>query len=145
LPLGYTSWDDYQTEIKMAKSSAGARSYIDDLISGIQPKFIAEIATLQKMKAADTNDPNAKIDVWDWRYYDNQLNKQKYAVDKEALRAFFPFEKVLEGMFNIYQSIFGLKFEKITVPYKWIDDLQLHLVTDSATGEPLGMFYLDMF
>ncbi len=48
-------------------------------------------------------------------------------------------------MFNIYQSIFGLKFEKITAPYKWIDDLELYLVTDSATGEPLGMFYLDMF
>src|SRR4030095_10442231 len=47
--------------------------------------------------------------------------------------------------FNIYQSIFGLKFEKIVAPYKWIDDLQLYLVADSATGEPLGMFYLDMF
>src|SRR5437762_12662945 len=48
-------------------------------------------------------------------------------------------------MFDIYHSIFGLKFEKITAPYKWTDDLQLYLVTDSATGEPLGMFYLDMF
>ncbi len=48
-------------------------------------------------------------------------------------------------MFNIYQSIFGLKFERIAAPYKWVDDLQLYVVTDSATGEPLGMFYLDMF
>ena len=145
LLLGYKSWDDFQTEIKMAKSGTGAKSYIDRLISGIQPKFDAEVSAMQKMKAADTNDPNTKIDVWDWRYYDNQLKKQKYAVDKEALRNYFPFQKVLDGMFAIYQSIFGLKFEKIAVPYKWIDDLQLYLVTDSATGEPLGMFYLDMF
>jgi oligopeptidase A len=145
LRLGYKSWDDYQTEIKMAKTGAGAKKYIDDLVSGIQPKFAAEVAEIQKMKAADTHDPNAKIGVWDWRYYDNQLVKQKYAVDKEALRNFFPFQKVLEGMFNIYQSIFGLKFEKIYAPYKWIDDLQLYMVTDAATGEPLGMFYLDMF
>jgi len=145
LRLGYKSWDDYQTEIKMAKSGAGAKKYIDDLVTGIQPKFAAEVSALQKMKAVDTKDPNAKIDVWDWRYYDNQLVKQKYAVDKEALRNFFPFQKVLDGMFNIYQSIFGLKFEKITAPYKWIDDLQLYLVTDPATGEQLGLFYLDMF
>jgi thimet oligopeptidase len=145
LRLGYKSWDDFQTEIRMAKSGAGAKSYIDNLITGIQPKFDAELAALQKMKAADTHDPNAKIDVWDWRYYSNQLNKQKYAVDKEALRAYFPFQKVLEGMFNIYQSIFGLKFEKIAAPYKWIDDLQFYMVSDAATGEPLGMFYLDMF
>jgi Zn-dependent oligopeptidase len=145
LRLGYKTWDDYQTEIRMAKTGAGAKSYIDNLTTGIQPKFAAEVSELQKMKAADTKDPGAKIDVWDWRYYTNQLNKQKFTVDKEALRAFFPFQKVLEGMFNIYQSIFGLKFEKIAAPYKWVDDLQLYLVTDATTGEPLGMFYLDMF
>src|SRR5881394_273504 len=145
LRLGYKSWDDYQTEVKMAKNGANAEKYISDLVIGIQPKFESEIAELQKLKAAETNDPNAKIEVWDWRYYANQRDKQKYAVDKEALRAYFPFQKVLDGMFNIYQSIFGLKFEKIAAPYKWIDDLQLYMVTDSATGEPLGMFYLDMF
>src|SRR5215471_12074266 len=145
LRLGYKSWDDFQTEIKMAKTGAGAKKYINDLVSGIQPKFAAEVADMQKMKVDDTKDPNAKIEVWDWRYYGNQLVKQKYSVDKEALRDFFPFQKVLEGMFNIYQSIFGLKFEKIAAPYKWIDDLQLYMVTDAASGEPLGMFYLDMF
>jgi thimet oligopeptidase len=145
LRLGYKSWDDFQTEIKMAKTGVNAKKYINDLIAGIQPKFDGEVSELQKMKAADTKDPAAKIDVWDWRYYSNQLKKQKYAVDTEALRAYFPFQKVLEGMFNIYQNIFGLKFEKMTAPYKWIEDLQLYLVTDSATGEPLGMFYLDMF
>jgi thimet oligopeptidase len=145
LRLGYKSWDDYQTEVKMAKTGMNAEKYINDLVTGIQPKFDSEIAELQKLKAVDANDPNAKIMVWDWRYYTNQRNKEKYAVDKEALRAYFPFQRVLDGMFNIYQSIFGLKFEKIVAPYKWVDDLQLYLVTDSATGEPLGMFYLDMF
>src|SRR5438270_7339212 len=145
LRLGYKSWDDFQTEIKMAKNGAGAKSYIDNLISGIQPKFAAEVAEFQKMKTEDTHNPEAKIGIWDWRYYTNQVKKQKYNVDAEALRSFFPFQKVLEGMFNIYQSIFGLKFEKIAAPYKWIDDLQLYMVTDSSTGEPLGMFYLDMF
>src|SRR5215472_8388593 len=145
LRLGYKSWDDYQTEVKMAKTGMNAEKYINELVTGIQPKFDSEIAELQELKAVDTNDPNAKIKVWDWRYYSNQLDKQKYAVDKEALRAYFPFQKVLDGMFNIYQSIFGLKFEKIVAPYKWINDLQLYLVTDSTTGEPLGMFYLDMF
>jgi len=145
LRLGYKSWDDYQTEVKMAKTGANAEKYINELITGIQPKFEGEVAELQKIKAADTNDPNAKIEVWDWRYYANQRDKQKYAVDKEALRVYFPFQKVLDGMFNIYQDIFGLKFEKIAAPYKWIDDLQLYMVSDSTTGEPLGMFYLDMF
>ena len=145
LRLGYKSWDDYQTEIKMAKSGAGAKKYINDLVAGIQPKFSAELAELQKMKAADNGDPSTKIGTWDFRYYDNQLLKQKFAVDKEGLRNFFPYQKVVDGMFAIYQDIFGLKFTPIQAPFKWVDDLQLYTVTDSATGEPLGMFYLDMF
>jgi thimet oligopeptidase len=145
LRLGYKSWDDYQTETRMAKTGANAKKYINDLTTGIQPKFAAEVAEMQKMKAAETKDPNAQIGTWDWRYYQNQINKQKFTVDKEALRVFFPFQKVLDGMFAIYQNIFGLKFEQITAPYKWIDDLQLYLVSDAVTGEPLGMFYLDMF
>ena len=145
LRLGYKSWADYQTETRMAKTGANAENYINNLATGIQPKFAAEVAEMQKMKSADTNDPNAKIAVWDWRYYQNQLNKKNFTVDKEALRVYFPFQQVLDGMFAIYQNIFGLKFEKITPPSKWIDDLQLYMVTDAISGEPLGMFYLDMF
>jgi thimet oligopeptidase len=145
LRLGYKSWSDFQTETRMAKSGANAEKYIDNLTKGIQPKFAGEISEMQKMKAAETKDAATKIYVWDWRYYQNQLNKQKFTVDKEALRVYFPFQKVLDGMFAIYQNIFGLKFTQIAAPYKWIDDLQLHLVTDATTGEPLGMFYLDMF
>jgi len=48
-------------------------------------------------------------------------------------------------MFKIYQRIFGLKFERVEPPYKWIGDLQLYTVSDAKTGEPMGLFYLDMF
>ncbi len=75
LRLGYKSWDDFQTEVKMAKTGANAKKYISDLVTGIQPKFDSEVAELQKLKDADTNDPNAKIDVWDWRYYSNPLSR----------------------------------------------------------------------
>ncbi len=145
LRLGYKSWADYQTEIKMAKSGAGAEKYINDLVAGTQPKFAAEVEEMRQLKAAETKDPKAKISSWDYRYYTNQLKKQKYAVDTEALRAFFPMQKTLDGMFAIYQSIFGLKFEQIAAPQKWIEDLQLYAVSDAASGEPLGLFYLDMF
>jgi thimet oligopeptidase len=145
LKLGYKSWDDFQTEIKMAKSGAAAKTFINDLVAGIQPKFDAEVGKLRQLKIAATKDPNAQINIWDWRYFANELKKEKYTVDTEALRVFFPFQRTLDGMFNIYQSIFGLKFTKILAPEKWVDDLQLYMVTDAASGQPLGMFYLDMF
>jgi thimet oligopeptidase len=83
--------------------------------------------------------------VWDWRYFANELKKTKYNVDAEQLRVYFPYQHVLDGMFAIYQRIFGLKFERVEPPYKWIGDLQFYTVSDAKTGEPLGLFYLDMF
>ena len=145
LALGYKSWVDYQTEIKMAKTGAAAEQFIDELIAGTGPKFDAELADEQKLKAADTGDPHAVVSAWDYDYYTNQILKTRFSVDTEALRVFFPYQKVLEGMFRIYEHDFGLKFTLVKAPYKWVPDLQLYVASDAASGEPMGLFYLDMF
>ena len=143
--LGYTNWADFQTEIKMAKTGGRAADFLEQLKTGLQPKFDAETAEFRAMKVKETGDTNAQIHLWDWRYYANQLKKEKYTVDEEALRVYFPYQSVLGGMFEIYQRIFGLKFQWIQPPYKWVSDLQLYAVSDASTGEPMGLFYLDMF
>jgi thimet oligopeptidase len=143
--LGYKTWADYQTEVKMVKNAKTAIDFEERLTKGLQPKFDAELAEFRQLKVKATGDPNAQIHIWDWRYYSEQFRKERYTVDAEQLRVYFPYQRVLEGMFNIYQSIFGLKFERVEAPYKWIGDLQLYAVSDSKTGEPLGLFYLDMF
>jgi thimet oligopeptidase len=97
------------------------------------------------MKVRQTGDAGAKVHIWDWRYFSNQLKKEKYSVDAEQLRVYFPMDATLKGMFDIYQKIFGLKFERVDAPEKWVDDLQLWSVADSRTGEPMGLFYLDLF
>jgi thimet oligopeptidase len=143
--LGYRNWADYATEIKMVKNSRTAIDFEEKLKTGLQPKFDAELEAFRKLKVQETGDTNAQIRIWDWRYFSNQLKKQKYDVDAEQLRVYFPYQRVLDGMFAIYQRIFGLKFEPVEPPYKWIGDLQLYAVSDAQTGEPLGLFYLDMF
>jgi thimet oligopeptidase len=143
--LGYASWADYQLEVKMAKTAATAVDFERRLVAGLQPKFDAELAEFQQLKAAETGDPKAEIHLWDWRYFANELKVAKYNVDAEQLRVYFPMQRVLDGMFAVYQRIFGLKFQRVEPPYKWVDDLQLWAVADAATGEPLGLFYLDLF
>ncbi|MFT5029228.1 MAG: thimet oligopeptidase, partial [Candidatus Binatia bacterium] len=143
--LGYATWADYKTEPKMAKTGDAAIQFIRDLKDGLQPKLATELNEFRKLKARDTGNPNAKINIWDWRYYSNQLKKEKYTVDTEKLRVYFPYKKVLQGMFDIYEHCFGLTISPIDPGYKWVADLTLHLISDSETGEPLGLVYLDMF
>jgi thimet oligopeptidase len=143
--LGYKTWADYVIEIKMAKTAARAEDFLQKLKVGLQPKFDAEIAEFRALKVRETGDASAQIHLWDWRYYANQLKKEKYTVNEEELKVYFPYQQALDGMFRIYQRIFGLKFHRLDAPYKWVADLQLYAVSDSSTGEPLGLFYLDMF
>ena len=138
----------------MAKTGAAAEGFIDELIAETQPKFDAEVAQMELLKVAGTGKANADpspdhppegICTWDARYYTNQILKTRYQVDTEALRVYFPYQKVLAGMFRIYEHDFGLKFTQVEAPYKWVPDLQLFVTSDAKTGEPLGLFYLDMF
>ena len=143
--LGYKSWADYQTEVKMVKNATTAIDFLERLKTGLQPKFDDELAEFRKIKVKETANSNAQIQIWDWRYFSNQLKKAKYDIDAEQLRVYFPYQRVVDGMFSIYQRIFGLRFERVEAPYKWVDDLQLYAVSDAHSDEPLGLFYLDMF
>jgi len=143
--LGYAHWADYQIETKMAKTADRALAFLRETATALQPKFEAEQAEFRALKAKETGVPNPPLHIWDWRYYANQLKKQKHNVDAEQLRVFFPYDKVLEGMFRTYQRIFELRFDPIQPPYQWVDGIRLYVVSDAVSGEPLGLFYLDMF
>ncbi len=143
--LGYATWADFQTEVRMAKTGAAVIKFEEDLVAGLQPKFAAEMATLRALKAEHTGNPGANLEPWDISYYTNKLRKERYAVDAEKLRVYFPYQATLAGMFAIYEKIFGLKFSEVEPPYTWAPGMQLFAVTDAGTGAPLGAFYLDMF
>jgi Zn-dependent oligopeptidase len=143
--LGYATWADYQTETRMAKTGAAAVKFEEDLVKGLQPKFAAEMETLRQLKVKQTGQADAQLMAWDIGYYTNRLMKEKFSVDREALRAYFPYQATLEGMFAIYQKIFGLKFTAIEPPYVWAPGVQLYVVQDATSGVPMGAFYLDMF
>jgi len=143
--LGYKNWADYQTEIKMVKTGEAAKKFEEDLVTALQPKFDQELEELRKLKAAETHQADAKLDPWDIAYYQDEYKKQKFSVDAEELRIYFPYQAVLTGMFNIYEHIFGLKFIEVQPTEVWADGVRLFAVKDAKTDEPLGLFYLDMF
>ncbi len=143
--LGYDSWADFQIEPRMAKTAERATQFCLDAKAGLEPKFAEEMAQMRAMKISDTGDSDAEIQIWDWRYYENQLKKTKYQVDAEAIRAYFPLNNCIAGMFDVYESIFGLSITQIENPQPWAEGVTLYAVSDSRTGEPLGLFYLDLY
>ncbi|MBV8213415.1 MAG: Zn-dependent oligopeptidase [Verrucomicrobia bacterium] len=143
--LGYQSWADYQTETRMAKSGANALDFLEKLKSGLQPKYDEELAEFKKIKAGFSGSTTPDIKLWDWYFVSNQLEKQRYSIDEEALRVYFPMDRVLNGMFAVYERIFGIKIEPLEPPTKYVDELKLYAIIDSATNQPLGLLYMDLF
>ncbi|MEM8953612.1 MAG: M3 family metallopeptidase [Verrucomicrobiota bacterium] len=143
--LGYKTWADYRTETRMAKNEATVRSFLDELKVGLTPKWEEELNIFQKMKAEDTGDPEAVINAWDLYYYREKYRREQFDVDSEALRVYFPYQECLEGMFGIYQDVFGIKIQQIDNPNPWAEGVTLWVVSDEESDEPLGLFFLDMF
>ena len=143
--LGYANWADYTIEVNMAGNTKRVRDFLEKIRAESKAEFEAEVETLRKLKAKDLKQPDARLEMWDWQFYANEIKKKRYHVDEEALKVYFPFQQCVDGMFRIYQRIFGLKFQRVEPPQKWVDSLQLYAVSDAKTGEPMGLFYLDMF
>ena len=143
--LGYKTWADYRCEVKMAGDGKTAIDFLRNLKRGLEPKWKAEMAEFTKIKRRETNDSDAVVNMWDIFYYENLYKKERFSVDAEQLRVFFPYEQTLQGMFRIYEEIFRLKIVEAKPKYKWSNQVTLHLVYDSLSGEPLGAMYLDMF
>jgi thimet oligopeptidase len=138
--LGYESWAHYRLETRMAKDPGTALGFLKDLQQKVRPKFEADLARMQE----SYDDPDG-IDYWDWRYYHTQQLKNEFRVDALKVAEYFPLERVLEGMFDITQEMFGLRYVEIEHPEVWHPDVKLFEVYDVKTGEFIGHFYTDLF
>ena len=143
--LGYPSWAAYQLADKMAATPKRVDTFLDALDVKLLPRAKEDIATLAALKAKDLGTPTATLDAWDVGYYDNQLNKTKYAVDEQAIAQYFPVTHVELAVFQIYSKLLGVTFTKRENANVWNPDVTEWAVSDTATGTYIGDFYLDLF
>ena len=146
--LGFPSWADYKISSNMAKSAANARALIDTINTRLDAKFNMEKQELVDLKRQDLGlgaDAPVSIGLEDVRYYINKLLLTRYNVDTEALKAYFPQQAAMRGIFNIYEDLFGVEFDEATPPSKWADEVLFYQIKDRQTGELLGAIYFDLY
>lgn len=141
--FGMASWSHYQLEERMAKSPEAVAKFYEELIPPLTAQGQDDLGAMAVL-LADENDDN-QMQVWDWRYYDSLQRKTDYGVDPFEVAAYFPLDVVLEGMFSLVQSTFGLTFEEVDAKQAWHPDVRLFEMKDAESGESLAHFYLDLF
>jgi thimet oligopeptidase len=140
--LGEPTWASHAMELKMAKHPDRVREFYATLLPALETKVRGELAGLAERLAADGHD--GPITAWDWRYYDEQLRRDRYGVDQNRLSEYFPLEQVVDGMFRLTGDVFGLDYAVVADPRAWDPAVRLYEIRDRASGDHLAHFYADL-
>ncbi len=143
--LGYPTHADFVTEVTMAKNAKTVADFEAHLQAALKPRLLADTKKMEALKAKDTHGRDKKIRAWDWRFYLNQIKKTEYALDDEAVRAYFPADVVMNGMFEVYQRLFSIDFKEVQVAAPWADGVELYEIHDRPSGRLLAKFYVDLY
>jgi thimet oligopeptidase len=139
--LGYASWAAYATEDKMIGSARAAEEFIARISDASEKRAQRDYAQLLKRKQKD--DPGAKhVSAWDSAYYQERVMAEEYGFDSQAMRAYFEYERVKQGVLDITARMFGIEYRQVTDAPLWHADVDAYDVTEG--GKLLGRIYLDM-
>jgi len=142
--LGYASWADYRLDGRMAKSTGTVLTFLDGLKAPLKEKIRGDLSTLLALKKE--LEPGAdRVEPWDLAYLTEQERKRKFALDDEAIRKFFPFERVVQGVFDCFGPLFGVRFAEVAGAEAWAKGVILCRVINAADDRTLAYIYFDMF
>ncbi|ROL67597.1 oligopeptidase A [Pseudomonas vranovensis] len=138
--LGYANFAELSLATKMAESSDQVLSFLRDLAKRSKPFATQDLAQL-KTYAAEQGCPD--LQSWDSGFYGEKLREQRYSVSQETLRAYFPIDKVLSGLFTIVQRLYGIEIAELKSFDSWHPDVRLFEIKEH--GQHVGRFFFDLY
>ena len=143
---GLPSYADYALRRKMAARPAEVKRFLDEVkgsLDALERRYYAE---LRAAKAADrgTAPQDTRLHQWDVAYYRERLRRERYDVDQEKLRAYFPSRASLDFAFLLASRLYGLRFVEQQVPV-WHPDVRYFEAFEAASGRYRGGIYVDIF
>ncbi len=141
--LGYGCFADLTTARRMAKSGQAALDFTSDLHTKVEVAFLSECQELQAYKAAETGGEVAPLEPWETAYWAEKRRKELYDFDEEELRPYFPLDRVMQGLFDLAQRLFGVTISEQEGVPAWHEEVKYYDLIDTASGEQLGSFYAD--
>ncbi|MEZ7844152.1 MAG: M3 family metallopeptidase, partial [Opitutales bacterium] len=110
--VGQANFADHVTARRMAASGDAALKFGEAIFDKVQAQFVDEVNALRQFKADSTDEPRDLLEPWEVGYWAEKQRQANYDFDEEALRPYFPIDRVISGMFDIAQQIFGLRIEE---------------------------------
>ncbi|MDV6318106.1 oligopeptidase A [Chromohalobacter sp. HP20-39] len=139
--LGFDTYADYSLATKMADSPEQVLGFLNDLAERAHPQAQREFNELEAF--AHESLGLESLAPWDIGYASEKLREARYAISQEQLRPYFPAPKVIEGLFRVTGTLYGIRFaERDDVPL-YHSDVRYFEILDGDT--PIAGFYLDLY
>jgi len=138
--LGFRNYAELSLATKMADSTDQVLGFLRDLAKRSKP--FAE-RDLNELRAFAAENGVADLQSWDVGYFGEKLRQQRYNLNQEELREYFPIDKVLSGLFTIVQRLYGIEIHELEDFDSWHPDVRLFEIREN--GEHVGRFFFDLY
>ncbi|MCC9196390.1 M3 family metallopeptidase [Arthrobacter sp. zg-Y820] len=140
--LGFANLAEFATDNQTAPSLDAIHSMLDQLAPPAVRNARAEAELLREAARRDGID---ELAAWDWSYYSEQVRREKFSVDRSALRPYFELERVLnDGVFYAANRLYGLTFTERPDLTGYHPDVRVWEVKNDD-GSALGLFLGDYY
>ena len=140
--LGFKNYAALSLAPKMANDVEEVDVFLTNFAQKAKPfalKDWQELSAFAKSELAIADG----LEPWDIAFASERLKQERYAFSENELKQYFPLPKVLEGLFGVIQTLFGVKIESSDLP-TWHADVQSFSVKNSE-DQIVAYFYLDPY
>ena len=141
--VGQKTYADYSLVPKMAETPQQVVDFLVNLAEKSKPAALNDYQEL--VDFAKNKFGIEKLNAWDLSYYSEKLRQDLYDFTEEEVKPYFAAENVINGMFEITGTLFGLSFKKIETPHIWHEDVHYYQLFDESSKSQIGGFYLDLY
>ena len=140
--LGFENYAALSLAPKMARDVSEVDHFLADIAQRARPFAEKDWEELQTF-ARDSLKLSGSLQPWDIAYASEHLKQERYSFSENELKQYFPLPKVLEGLFGVIQTLFGVRIESADLPV-WHANVQSFSV-QNPSGEIIAYFYLDPY
>lgn len=140
--LDFANYSEKSLATKMADTPEQVIGFLKDLAAKSKSQGEEELAELNAYAKQEFS--ISELNAWDIGYYSEKLKQQRYAISDEELRPYFPEQKVVAGLFEVVNRLFGLTIKQRDGVDVWHKDVKFYDVYDESE-QLRGSFYLDLY
>jgi oligopeptidase A len=138
--LGYADYAQLSLATKMAGTPGHVMRFLRDLAQRSRPQAERELAEMRQFAREHLG--IAELKPWDHRFVAERLREQRFAYSEQEVRRYFTFERALDGLFRIVETLFEVQIRADTAPV-WHEQVRVYRI--ERDGALLAQFYLDAF